>query len=470
MNGSHQSFHRKFLWVLIPLLIVWGLTDVRSRAAFDPAHPDRHRTDFTVFPEAGAAFFDGRDPYEVSNPRGWKYLYPPFFALVMAPLHALDPQAQGLVWFFLSLGMAWGCYRESRRLWHGLARAGHGSPDPGFTLWVGWCAFLAAFIPALDCLQRGQVGLLKTWLLLLGMRLVVERSSPAGEFLGGLVLALPCVIKVIPALPVGVFLLMIRGVRKKQGMAFREGGGPALGGLVLGGLLYLFVLPSALVGWQANLHHLKSWYEKVGHRSQGIGDTLRLGQPHTLRNQSLDNALFWLGNMVYLSVTEPDKSLRTRFYLIQDYPGRTFMAQALPRAVVKGLRLLLLLFLIPLVWRGARRGREDEALAVTGLACLAALVVSPVARGHYFMFLLPAWLFVPRLFYRHGRTRTARRLALAAPLLVIPHYVLLPYLGPVGFLGIGTVLWYLVAGALWMRLPAVVPATDKNRSKTAKLV
>ena len=25
----------------------------------------------------GAAFFDGREPYDVTNIRGWKYLYPP---------------------------------------------------------------------------------------------------------------------------------------------------------------------------------------------------------------------------------------------------------------------------------------------------------------------------------------------------------------------------------------------------------
>ncbi|MCH7501565.1 MAG: DUF2029 domain-containing protein, partial [Nitrospinae bacterium] len=104
-------------------LILWGLTDVRQRAHFDPvlAEQDwreilKHRTDLTVFTEAGAAFFDGRDPYRITNPRGWMYLYPPLFALLIAPLHFLQPQWQGVTWYFLSLAMVWGCYRETVRL------------------------------------------------------------------------------------------------------------------------------------------------------------------------------------------------------------------------------------------------------------------------------------------------------------------------------------------------------------------
>ena len=78
-----ESFLKnKMAWVVLCLgLVIWGLTDVRQRAHFDPvlAAENRevigeHRTDLTVFTEAGAAFFDGRDPYEVTNPRGWMYL------------------------------------------------------------------------------------------------------------------------------------------------------------------------------------------------------------------------------------------------------------------------------------------------------------------------------------------------------------------------------------------------------------
>ena len=107
---------RRPLVVLAVLLAIWGLTDIRSRGRVDAQRPTVHRTDFTVYTEAGAAFFDGRDPYRVTNPRGWGYLYPPLFAILVAPLHALDAQWQVVVWFFISLGLLWGLYRESCRL------------------------------------------------------------------------------------------------------------------------------------------------------------------------------------------------------------------------------------------------------------------------------------------------------------------------------------------------------------------
>src|SRR5262245_40992310 len=71
-----------FLAVTLVLgLTIWGWLDVRERGQVHPDHVDFHRTDFTVYTGAGAAFFDGRDPYQVTNPRGWYYLYPPLFAL-----------------------------------------------------------------------------------------------------------------------------------------------------------------------------------------------------------------------------------------------------------------------------------------------------------------------------------------------------------------------------------------------------
>ena len=89
--------------VLVIGLTIWGLLDVRERGQAHPDHVDFHRTDFTVYTEAGAAFFDGRDPYEVTNPRGWYYLYPPLFALLVSPLAALAFKSQVVVWYVISL-------------------------------------------------------------------------------------------------------------------------------------------------------------------------------------------------------------------------------------------------------------------------------------------------------------------------------------------------------------------------------
>jgi len=209
---TESSGKKKIAWAVLCLgLILWGLTDVRQRAHFDPAlaAEDRavimeHRTDLTVFTEAGAAFFDGRDPYEVTNPRGWMYLYPPLFAIVISPLRFLEPQWQGVVWYFLSLAMVWGCYRETVRLLrHAQVSEFTGGEDAGKTFrWIQVAAVAAILFPTLDCLQRGQVGILILYLLLLGLRRVLEGDSWQKTVVGGMVLSLSIVFKIIPVLPV----------------------------------------------------------------------------------------------------------------------------------------------------------------------------------------------------------------------------------------------------------------------------
>ena len=101
---TESSGKKKIAWAVLCLgMVIWGLTDVRQRAHFDPVLAAEnhaliagHRTDLTVFTEAGAAFFDERDPYEVTNPRGWMYLYPPLFAILMAPLYFLPPRSESI--------------------------------------------------------------------------------------------------------------------------------------------------------------------------------------------------------------------------------------------------------------------------------------------------------------------------------------------------------------------------------------
>ncbi len=78
---------RRLAVVFWMLLLVWGLVDVPRWAQLDEQDPTRHQTDLTVYTEAGTAFFSGRQPYTVSNLRAWTYVYPPLFAILLAPLH-----------------------------------------------------------------------------------------------------------------------------------------------------------------------------------------------------------------------------------------------------------------------------------------------------------------------------------------------------------------------------------------------
>ncbi|HOM18628.1 MAG TPA: hypothetical protein PLQ00_14955 [Thermoguttaceae bacterium] len=64
----------------------------------------------------------------------------------------------------------------------------------------------AALLPTLNCLQRGQVGVLKLYLLLLGVRLVWLSASWLVQGLGGLALAGAIALKLTPALAVSMVL------------------------------------------------------------------------------------------------------------------------------------------------------------------------------------------------------------------------------------------------------------------------
>ncbi len=181
------------LLALTAALVVWGLVDVRARGRIDPENLVEHRTDLTVYTEAGAAFFDGRDPYGVTNARGWGVFVPTAICHPDRSAGGPGAPAQVTIWFFISLVLLWGCYRETTLLLAWLAsrrtpgvRAGEAQirrlPD-----WLAWAAAIAALLPTLNCLQRGQVGILQLYLLVVGIRLLLTadrwtawRSAAAG--------------------------------------------------------------------------------------------------------------------------------------------------------------------------------------------------------------------------------------------------------------------------------------------------
>jgi hypothetical protein len=456
--------------LLIGLLVavsIWGFVDVRRRACANPDPPAEHRSDLTVYTEAGAAFFDGRAPYAVCNPRGWMYVYPPLFAMVLAPLHYLPMQDQAMVWFFLCVAMCWGAYCESRRIVAVACRpAGDRPPGPRHgAAWFGIATLVAVTLPTLNCLQRGQVTVVVVYLLLLGLRLVLTGRTPLARLTGGIVLAASVAIKVVPILPVA-FLLFIQlagflGRRWRRQPAAGEPGPqfvPATAGVGLGMVLFFLLVPAALVGWNQNLCHLDTWARLV--LSSADKSTATPGfekDTHSVRNQCLGNALYRLGNFAaYMVAGGPEDPL------VDDNnpPPRMMDSPSVNTCLlfVRGI-LLLALLLVGLRLAGHRDVLFGQA-AGFGLACAALLVVSPVARNHYFVLLAPAVLFVPLWLDAQGSSLPARVLAVVPGVLIVAQYVLLPYVGRVGMLGLGTTGWLMAAMVLMVgsRTPAAVSA------------
>jgi len=513
--------------VLLAGLILWGWLDVRQRGFVRPDAPDEHKTDLTVYSEAGAALLDGRPPYEVANPRGWTYLYPPLFALLLAPLAQLQPQDQVFVWYLISLGFCFGCYLETKRLFRvvvGESAAPADAPDrlelpdvdvrsrkPAaraddsdgsfprprsrqLTPMLGWLALAAAVLPTLNCLQRGQVGVLKLYLLLIGVRLVLTARSRWMCLTGGMILALPVVMKVIPAVPAGVFLLALVGsawaartlgagtVRINQSASPSAGNitppvqraGMALAGLAAGVLLFALLLPGAVLGWKNNLDHLETWAELMLAKAADGGLDPRSGNSRSARNQSMQNAVARLGNFaMYLAGAGPDD---------QDVPltaQRPLPPMPMDHPIVQkglvALRAVLFAAVLIVAWRLGTAGSRLDLAAAFALGCVAMLVISPIARGHYFMLYVPGVIFVPLWLARHGDLKLlgkslAQVLAISPAVVVIAHYTMLSVAGRMGLLGLGTTGWLLAALAACDRLIArphkrCVPLASEDQTR-----
>ncbi len=449
-SATTRRWYARLRWHKLNTLVtlgvamaIWGWVDVRVRGQVDPNDLGLHKSDFTVYTEAGAAFFDGRQPYEVTNPRGWGYLYPPAFAMLVAPLHSLLPQVQVLIWFVLSTLMVYGCYSESLRVarWVLPDRPQHPlfGPVPS---WVGWSAVVASLLPAFNCLQRGQVGVAKLYLLLLGFRLYLESRGAVRAFLAGCVLALPIVLKISPLVPVGFLLveqLLAAWFAKRPADALPRAGA-LTAGVACGLVMFLLVVPASLVGWRTNLSHLDTWWRTVAVRLEDTTSDFA-GDSSSLRNQSLVNATERLGNWIaHCFASGPNDidptMLRNQGVVFpMDAPvvGRTLLA----------VRLAAGLLLLVMAYRVARYGDDLAMAAAFGVACVSTLVLAPIVRGHYYVLLLPAIMYTGAWLWRSGRENTALAIATVPAVLSVTHYVLLDYAGRIGLLGLGTATWYV---------------------------
>src|SRR5262249_1164453 len=107
--------------------------------------------------------------------------------------------------------------------------------------------------------------------------------------------------------------------------------------------------------------------------------------------------------------------------------------------VVRGAAGLMLLAATAVL---SMRGDRLSLGVVLGLGCVATFVLSPVARGPYFVLFLRAVLFGGLWMRRMHGERTALLFAGVPMVLCLAHYLALPVTGRIGLLGIGTAVWF----------------------------
>jgi hypothetical protein len=437
------------LAVLLLILLAFGLVDVRKRARVDPSNPLSHRSDVTVYTGAGAAFFEeGTDPYLVTNPRGWHYLYPPLFALALAPLAKLPGSEQGFVFYLMSLLLVYGSVVETSRI---LSTVLPGTPGRQLALlelprWIVWSALVAVAFPLLNCLQRGQVAPFTLYPLLLGTRLLIERRTWMGLLSGGVVLARPVAIKLTPALPVALigwvfWLRVVRGAGTPDlGNRLRDAAGLSAG-VAAGLVIWILLLPAIFVGWSANLGHLSTWVDRVVANRSVDDENDFFGASR--RNQSFQN-----GARLLIGTFRDEPGMDS----VAGYPGRRYRSElnaSIPNpGLDRALFAVRVAMIVLLLWGGVRLARSgaplDTATAL-GLGAIGSVAFSPLSWGHHYGIIWPAVVFVPLLYERAGKTKWSRGLSLSAAVLVASHYLFTGPLGSIGMLGLGTGAWLVVA-------------------------
>ncbi len=301
--------------------------------------------------------------------------------MVVSPLHVLPSTGQVAVWFVVSVAMVFGSYVEMRRLVVLLLPQSVFSADRTQLLfWIGLAGLLAVMLPTLNCLQRGQVEILKLYLMLVGFRIFICGRGVRSWFLAGIVFAMAGILKLTPLLPVGCLVLYdaVLSLTRRSDRLARLRALSLSAGVGLGLVVFAFLLPAAILGWNANLRHLETWFSRVVTKVVDVRTTDFGEDVRTVRNQSLDNAAYRFGNWItHQFAGGPDDSVIDR-----PHPSDVKLPMDDPLAgelIVFG-RISGLVILLLFVVRTAVYDQRMGLAATFGLACVATLVVCPVAR------------------------------------------------------------------------------------------
>jgi hypothetical protein len=348
--------------ILLFAFFAW-ITLFRAGPYGSPGHQwgsPAHRTDFTVYRDAAAAVLHGQDPYVIHNVRGWNYVYPPPFSIVMVPFALLPLPVSVLAWYFVCAALTVSAVSMAGRL------ATNGIAGERKKLAI-------IFIPALIVavwfgvgLTRGQASVLMSWLVIAAIFFEKKGRTAAGAAcLGGAVL-----LKAF-----ALTLLCYYIWRRKWKMA-----AASIAAIILGGLL----LPSAVWGWRGNLHYIGEWTHEVAAPA--------LGSESTRTHSELYDQL--------LSMERPrNQDLGSVMQRLAEGNQTRLMVLALAAALA-----------LP-IWLIGRKANARSEPLILGAVVEWMLLVSPVAEDHYFsLYVLPA---AYALAASMGAERSVRRWAYA---------------------------------------------------------
>lgn len=435
----------------VAFLILAGLVVSRSSLL------ERRCGDWNVFARAAWAARTGADLYDITDDNGFHYLYPPTFAILLAPLADAPPGASRsglmpypltvLYWYYFNVFCLAVCA-------HWLALAVESSSPvwsrPDWRFSRGWWGLrlwpmLACLPPVGHTLIRGQVGTLLL-LLLSGMILasVRRKSWQAGGWL-----ACAICLKVIPALLL-IYPLLRRDLKFLTACA--------------AGLLVLAVaIPVAVRGPQQTWRDYQKWNQvMIAPAVAGGTDTSRAEEVLNVTATDSQSFLAMIHNTTYLErETRPRQASTATRWLARLSSG------------------MLLLAVLAVSWRfiGPRNARSLADAPATVMAWGALievmLLASPVCHLHYFCLSMPLFAGLIAVAWKN-QTRPPLGLLLSVLIALniagntLPHIPGLEVwrdVGLAGYAAIGLTLTAIVT--LWRRQTAGIETAPTLCAKAA---
>jgi hypothetical protein len=325
-----------------------GLTELRS------CFLSSRMTDFGVYLRAGWAVRSGADLYQVTDNNHWHYVYPPAFAVLMAPLaDAPDGEPRdGLVPYPISVAL-WTFFNFFLvgRIAHVLAALIVPNEVHGSRRW--WYARTVPIYIALGGLgftiAHGQVNI-----LLVALLVEMFRAGTQGKRLqSGLWLAGAITLKVFPA-----YLLFYPLLRRD---------GRSLGGVALGLVLGLAVIPVCGLGFERTEAAYRSF----------VGNVLL---PGTTGDEKPKLAY----ELIDVRATDSQSFQSAIHHNL--YPDRLTQPNApSPETKLAHVAIAATLTLLTLLaaWRNGLSSTTEQ-LIVLGLLTLLMLHSTPVSHMHYY--------------------------------------------------------------------------------------
>src|SRR5579871_601475 len=310
--------------------------------------------DYPLWFWAGQQVLQGRDLYPRDASDYFSFIYPPLPAVLLA-----IPSWFGRTFLYACLALA-NCVAWWMTGQFSNAMTGSGKrPGPLLYALPGILTITSVF----DMFDLGQPNLVLLAMMLYGFW-SLQHARP---WLAGSMFALAAAIKVFP-----VAVLPYLVWRRQWA---------AVASTAVFLVVFLFVVPAPVRGFQHNIAELKTWYRGMIASSSEKGFGQRVEQNWSWVNQSIVAMTHRLTRPINYNQDDPSRPART-----MNVVDISFRAANL---LVLAISLLIGLCYIAVMPSASRRTEKSDAEEIGLLFCLMT-VASPLARQYYFM-----WLFLP---------------------------------------------------------------------------